>query len=112
MILGTGVFVLILAGFQFLFGTTATTIFIVKSLIFLPYQAIEVCMFCFASSYLETASSDIQFAIYSSDWYKANIKFRKAAQMMMVRAMKGETLKAVSMYPINVETMMSRLIEL
>ncbi|KAE8573738.1 odorant receptor 10-like [Halyomorpha halys] len=107
MILGTGVFVLILAAFQFLFGTTTSTIFIVKSLIFLPYQAIEVCMFCFASSYLETASSDVLFAIYNSDWYKADIKFRKSAQMMMIRAKKGETLKSVSIYPINVETMMS-----
>ncbi|CAH1406946.1 unnamed protein product [Nezara viridula] len=54
-------------------------------------------------------SSDLQFAIYSSDWYKADTKFRTDAQMMMTRAMKGETLTAIRMYPINVETIMSIL---
>ncbi|KAE8572941.1 Odorant receptor 55, partial [Halyomorpha halys] len=54
-------------------------------------------------------SSDLVFAIYSSDWYKADVKFRKAAQMMMMRARKGEALTAVRMYPINVETIMSIL---
>nr|XP_024217427.1 uncharacterized protein LOC106683578 [Halyomorpha halys] len=54
-------------------------------------------------------SSDLQFAIYSSDWYKADIKFRKTAQMMMMRARKGVTLTALRMYPVNVETIMSIL---
>ncbi|KAE8573617.1 Odorant receptor 40 [Halyomorpha halys] len=54
-------------------------------------------------------SSDLQFAIYSSDWYKADIQFRKTAQMLMVRANKGVTLTAIRMYPVNVETLMAIL---
>ncbi|KAE8573094.1 odorant receptor 24a-like [Halyomorpha halys] len=107
MILGIGIFVLIIAVFQFLFGSPGNPTFIFKSLLFLAYQGIEVCMFCFGSSYVETASSDLHFAIYSSDWYKADIKFQKAAQMMMIRTRKGVTLTAIRMYNINVETMMS-----
>ncbi|KAE8572942.1 Odorant receptor 54, partial [Halyomorpha halys] len=88
-------------------GTFGNPISMFLSVMFIAYQGIEVCMFCFGSSYVETASSDLQFAIYSSDWYKADIKFRKAAQMMMIRARKGVTLTAIRMYPINLETMMS-----
>ncbi|KAE8573615.1 odorant receptor 10-like isoform X1 [Halyomorpha halys] len=109
MILGMGIFVLVIAVFQFLFGKKGNPMFIFKFFQFLAYQAIEVSMFCFGSSYIETASSDLQFAIYSSDWYKADVKFRKAAQMMMVRSRKGETLTAIRMYPVNMETIMSIL---
>ncbi|KAE8573616.1 odorant receptor 24a-like [Halyomorpha halys] len=109
IILGMGIFVLIIAVFQFLFGGTRSPLFIFRSLLFLVYQGIEVSMFCFGSSSIEKASSDLQFAIYSSDWYKADIKFRKTAQMMMMRARKGVTLTALRMYPVNVETIMSIL---
>ncbi|XP_066904310.1 odorant receptor 10-like [Halyomorpha halys] len=109
MILGMGLLVLIISVFQFLFGSTGNPMFIFRSLQFVAYQGIEACMFCFGSSFVETASSDLQFAIYSSDWYKANVKFRKAAQMMMMRSRKGVTLTAIRMYPVNVETLMAML---
>ncbi|KAE8573622.1 odorant receptor 10-like [Halyomorpha halys] len=109
MILGVGIFVLIIAVFQFLFGSTGNPMFIFRSLQFLAYQGIEVSMFCFGSSYIQNASSDLHFAIYSSDWYKADVKFRKAAQMMMIRAKKGVTLTATRIYPVNVETIMAML---
>nr|WVD93644.1 odorant receptor 31 [Graphosoma rubrolineatum] len=106
IILGMGICVFIIAVFQIKFGKT-TPIFTFLSFLFLGYEAIEVTMFCFASSFIEQASSELQFAIYSSDWYKADINFRKAAQMMMVRSTKKETLTAIRMYPVNVQTMMS-----
>ncbi|KAE8572936.1 odorant receptor 4 [Halyomorpha halys] len=109
MILGMGVFVLIIGVFQFLFGKSTKPMFIFKFMLLLAYQGVEVSMFCFGSSALETASSDLQFAIYSSDWYKKDIQFRKAVQMVMVGARKGVTLTAVRMYPVNVETVMAML---
>ncbi|KAE8573623.1 odorant receptor 4-like [Halyomorpha halys] len=109
MILGMGISVLIIAVFQFLLGKTGDPMFILRSFMFLLYQCIEVSMFCYSSSFIETASSDLHFAIYSSDWYKAGTKFRKAAQMMMIRARKGVTLTAIRMYPINLETIMAIL---
>ncbi|KAE8573432.1 odorant receptor 49b-like [Halyomorpha halys] len=109
LIIGIGLFILIIAIFQFLFGGKSDFMFIFKSLQLLVYQCVEVSMFCFGSTYIETASSDLQFAIYSSDWYMTGMKFRKEAQMMMIRATKGETLTALRVYPINVETIMSIL---
>ncbi|CAH1389260.1 unnamed protein product [Nezara viridula] len=109
IILGMGVFVLIIGVFQFLFGKATKPMFIFKFMLLLAYQGIEVSMFCFGSSSLETASSDLQFAIYSSDWYKEDIQFRRAVQMVMVGARKGVTLTAVRIYPVNVETIMAML---
>ncbi|CAH1392293.1 unnamed protein product [Nezara viridula] len=54
-------------------------------------------------------SSDIQIAVYSSDWYKADVKFRKSAQLLMMGAEKGVTLTAIKMYPVNKETLMAIL---
>ncbi|KAE8573098.1 odorant receptor 85b-like [Halyomorpha halys] len=109
MILGVGISVLVLAVFHFMFGQTGDLVFIIRSFCYVLYQSIEVTMFCYGSSFIQTASSDLQFAIYSSDWYKADVKFRKAAQMMMIRAKKGETLTAIRMYPVNAETIMAIL---
>ncbi|KAE8573092.1 Odorant receptor 55, partial [Halyomorpha halys] len=55
LILGIGIFVLIIAIFQFLFGGKGNLMFIFKSLQFLAYQCIEVSMFCFGSTYIQTA---------------------------------------------------------
>ncbi|CAH1401790.1 unnamed protein product [Nezara viridula] len=49
--------------------------------------------------------SDLHFAIYCSEWYTADAKFRKAAQMLMIRSRRSSTLTAISMYPINLETL-------
>nr|WVD93643.1 odorant receptor 30 [Graphosoma rubrolineatum] len=106
IVLGMGICVFIIGVFQFLFGKT-TPIFTFLNFMFLSYEATEIALFCFGSSLIEKASSDLQFAIYSSDWYIADKKFRKAAQMLMTRSQKAETLTALKMYPINVETMMS-----
>ncbi|KAE8573624.1 odorant receptor 33a-like, partial [Halyomorpha halys] len=107
MILGAGMSVLVIAVFQFLFGQTGDLMFIARAFFYVLYQSVEVSMFCFGSLFVETASSDLQFAIYSSDWYKADVKFRKVAQMMMIRAKKAETLTAIRMYPVNAETIMA-----
>ncbi|KAE8573613.1 odorant receptor 10-like [Halyomorpha halys] len=109
VILGMGLLVLIFSVFQFLFGSLGNMMFLFTSLQTLTFQAVEVGMFCFGSQFLETASSELQLAAYSSDWYKADIKFKRAVQMMMVRAKKGETLSAVRMYPVNVETLMAMI---
>nr|XP_024217339.1 uncharacterized protein LOC106690053 [Halyomorpha halys] len=50
-------------------------------------------------------STDLQFAIYCSDWYKADVRFRRAAQMLMIRTRKSSTLTAIVMYPVNLETL-------
>ncbi|KAE8573100.1 odorant receptor 24a-like [Halyomorpha halys] len=107
MILGVGMSVLVIAVFQFLFGQRGDLMFMARSFIYVMYQSVEVSMFCFGSLYIQMASSDLHSAIYSSDWYKADVKFRKMAQMMMIRAKKGETLTAIRMYPINAETIMA-----
>nr|XP_014290807.1 odorant receptor 85b-like [Halyomorpha halys] len=62
-------------------------------------------LFCYGSSLIETASTDLHFAVYCSDWYRADTKFRKSAQMMMIRARKNMNLTAIVMYPINMETL-------
>nr|WVD93686.1 odorant receptor 79 [Graphosoma rubrolineatum] len=56
MILGMGLLVFIISVFQFLFGNERNPMFVLKSLQFLAYQSIEACMFCFGSSFLETAT--------------------------------------------------------
>ncbi|KAE8573621.1 Odorant receptor 44 [Halyomorpha halys] len=107
--LGIGVIVLIIGAIQFLLGKSINPGFIFQISEVFALQGLEVCMFCFGSSSIEAASSGLQFAIYSSDWYKANVKFRKAAQMLMVRANRGVSLTAIRMYPVNVETLMAIL---
>ncbi|KAE8573099.1 odorant receptor 4-like [Halyomorpha halys] len=109
MILGVGMSLLVIAVFQFLFGQTGDLLFMVRAFFYVLYQCIEVSMFCLGSLFVQTASSDLHSAIYSSDWYKADVKFRKAVQMMMIRAKKGETLTAIRMYPVNAETIMAIL---
>ncbi|KAE8573097.1 odorant receptor 10-like [Halyomorpha halys] len=109
MILGVGMSVLVIGVFQFLFGQTGDLVFVGRAFLYVLYQSVEVSMFCFGSLFVQTASSDLQFAIYSSDWYKADVKFRKAVQMMMIRAKNGETLTAIRMYPVNAETIMAIL---
>ncbi|CAH1401784.1 unnamed protein product [Nezara viridula] len=50
-------------------------------------------------------SSDLHFAIYRSEWYKADVEFRKAAQMLMVGTRRNVNLTALGMYPVNLETL-------
>ncbi|KAE8573618.1 odorant receptor 82a-like [Halyomorpha halys] len=107
--LGMGILILIIGAIQFLLGKSNSPGFIFKLLQVFIFQGVEVSMFCFGSSFIEMASSDLHFTIYSSDWYMAGTKFRKAAQMMMIRAKKGETLTAIGMYPVNRETLMTIL---
>ncbi|XP_066904324.1 odorant receptor 30a-like [Halyomorpha halys] len=92
MTLGMGILILIIGAFQFLFSQNGSNDPARTGKLFYTRQ-----------------SSDLQFAIYSSDWYKADIQFRKTAQMLMVRANKGVTLTAIRMYPVNVETLMAIL---
>ncbi|KAE8573090.1 odorant receptor 82a-like [Halyomorpha halys] len=107
MILGIGIFVLIMSVFQFLFSKTGDIMVIIKSLQFLGFHGLEVSMFCFGSSAIESASSELDFAIYSSYWYEGDNRFKMAVQMVTMRAKKGMTLTAIRMLPINLETMVS-----
>ncbi|KAE8574102.1 odorant receptor 10-like [Halyomorpha halys] len=107
MNLGLAICFLIVSVFQYQSGETRDIVFVFKALLFMAAQMIELFMFCFGSSSLQAASSDLQLAVYSSDWYKADVKLRKTAQMLMVGAKKGVTLTAIKMYPVNKETLMS-----
>nr|XP_024217340.1 odorant receptor 85b-like isoform X2 [Halyomorpha halys] len=102
---GIGILVLFMGALQILLGKTCDLSFLFQLFQIVSFQFIEVSLFCFGSSRIETVSTDLQFAIYSSDWYKADVKFRKAAQMLMVRTRKSSTLTAIVMYPVNLETL-------
>ncbi|KAE8573620.1 Odorant receptor 43, partial [Halyomorpha halys] len=106
MTLGMGVLVLIIGALQFLLEKASPT-FIIKILQVLMFQGIEVCLFCFGSSFIETASSDLQFATYSSEWYEASKRLKTSVQMMMIAAVRGVRLTAIRMYPVNRETLMA-----
>ncbi|KAE8573417.1 odorant receptor 85b [Halyomorpha halys] len=101
-ILGTGIVILIIGVLQFKFGTL-DPMFVFHFLTFLSYQATEVFLICTSSSALHSASSDICFSIYSSDWYLADREYARTAQMIMVRTYKPSTLTAIKMYPVSVE---------
>ncbi|KAE8574042.1 odorant receptor 82a [Halyomorpha halys] len=105
--LGGAIGILIVSVFQSHMGETRDIVFVLKSILYAASIMIELLMFCYSSSLIQAASSDLHFAIYSSDWYKADTKFRNTAQMMMVRAKKGVNLTAIRMYPVNLETLMS-----
>ncbi|CAH1401791.1 unnamed protein product [Nezara viridula] len=103
--LGIGIIFLLFGAIQILLGKTNDPRILIQLFELFVFQFIEVSLICFGSSLIETASSDLRFAIYCSEWYKADIKFRKAAQMLMVRAGRSSTLTAIVMYPVNLETL-------
>ncbi|CAH1401778.1 unnamed protein product [Nezara viridula] len=109
MTIGIGITVLIIGAIQFLIGKTNDPGIIFKLIQMFSFRTFfEVSMFCFGSSRIEEASSDLQDAVYSSDWYKTDLKFRMAAQMMMIRARKRVNLTALVMYPVNLATLGSK----
>nr|XP_024217341.1 odorant receptor 24a-like [Halyomorpha halys] len=103
--LGIGIMVLIIAAVQLLLGKTSDPSFIFQLVQVFSFEFLEVSLFCLGSSLIGTASSDLQFAIYCSDWYKLDVRFRKAAQMLMIRTNRNATLSAMVMYPVNLETL-------
>ncbi|CAH1401789.1 unnamed protein product [Nezara viridula] len=105
MTLGIGILILIIGAAQLLLGKTSDPSFLFQLFQIFSFQFIEMSLFCFGSSLIETASTDLHFAVYCSDWYRADVKLRKAIQMMMVRARKSTNLTAIAMYPINMETL-------
>nr|WVD93642.1 odorant receptor 29 [Graphosoma rubrolineatum] len=106
MTIGLGITVLIIGAIQFLLGKTNDPGIIFKLIQMFSFRTFfEVSMFCFSSSRIEEASSALQDAVYSSDWYKADLKFRMAAQMIMIRARKRVNLTAFGMYPVNLATL-------
>ncbi|KAE8573609.1 odorant receptor 24a [Halyomorpha halys] len=106
MTLGIGIAVLIIGAIQFLLGKTSDPEIIFKLIQMFSFRTFfEVSMFCFGSSRIEEASSDLQDAIYSSDWYKADTNFKIGAQMMMIRAKKRVNLTALFLYPVNLATL-------
>ncbi|XP_066904316.1 odorant receptor 10-like [Halyomorpha halys] len=107
--LGFGILVFIIGALQFLLGETMSPAFMFKMSKVFVFQGVEVFLYCFGSSFIEAASSDLQFAIYSSQWYKASKEIGKAVQMMMVGAKNGVRLTAIRMYPVNRETLMAIL---
>ncbi|CAH1406937.1 unnamed protein product, partial [Nezara viridula] len=105
--LGIGILVLIIGAMQCLLGNTRSPVFLFKMIKVFVFQGVEMTLFCFGSSFIQTASSDLQFAIYNSEWYKASIPMRQALQIMMIGARKGVGLTAIRMYPVNRETLMT-----
>ncbi|CAH1401786.1 unnamed protein product [Nezara viridula] len=101
--LGIGVIVLIFTAVQIMLGSDPSVIFQTAQVFSLVF--IEVSVFCIGSSLIGTASSDLDFAIYSSEWYKADVEFRNAAQMLMVRTKRNANLTALGMYTVNLETL-------
>ncbi|CAH1401788.1 unnamed protein product [Nezara viridula] len=101
--LGLGIIALIITALQLWLGSDPSVIFQIAQVF--SFVFIEVSMFCLGSSLIGTVSSDLDFAIYSSEWYVADVKFRKAAQMLMVRSRRNANLTALRMYPVNLETL-------
>ncbi|CAH1406941.1 unnamed protein product [Nezara viridula] len=107
--LGAGILVLIIGAVQYLLGNARSPLFLFKMFNILVFQGVEMSLFCFGSSFIQSASSDLQFTAYSSEWYKASIPMRQALQIMMIGARKGVGLTAIRMYPVNRETLMTIL---
>ncbi|CAH1401787.1 unnamed protein product [Nezara viridula] len=101
--LGLGIIVLIFAAVLISLGSDPSVLFQIAQVF--SFVFIEVSLFCLGSSLIETASSELDFAIYSSEWYKADVEFRKAAQMLMVRTRRNANLTALGMYSVNLETL-------
>ncbi|CAH1397548.1 unnamed protein product [Nezara viridula] len=100
---------LITASLHLLF-TSSDAMFTVNLILFFWHSFVEISLICFTSSYIERVSYEIRFSAYSSDWYKADRKYRFTAQMMMLRAQRPLTLVAVKMYSVNLETLIATMI--
>nr|WVD93635.1 odorant receptor 22 [Graphosoma rubrolineatum] len=105
MTLGIGILVLIIGAAQILLGKTSDPSFLFQLFQIFSFQFIEMALFCFGSSLIETASSDLHYAVYFSEWYRADVEFGKAVQMLMIRAKKRINLTAITIYPVNMETL-------
>ncbi|KAE8573643.1 odorant receptor 43b isoform X1 [Halyomorpha halys] len=106
MLLATGGLLLIASIFQFLFGAKDAIVSI-NYMFYLLYEVAEFIFLCFATTMLETSSTNIAFSIYNSEWFTSDKRSRDTIQMIMIRSRKPMSLIAVKMYPVNVETLMS-----
>nr|AQM56062.1 olfactory receptor [Apolygus lucorum] len=102
MELSTGLIILIITIFNFFLSSgNGDLVIMFKFMVYLMYTLVEVTVYCYIGSDLETTSEDLGFAAYSSQWYKVGKKFRKTLQMLMVRTRYSLALKFGRMYPIN-----------
>nr|WVD93637.1 odorant receptor 24 [Graphosoma rubrolineatum] len=97
---------MIITVFQFFYGkkdipTTINFVF------YLSYGVMEISLLCWTTTLLETASTNIAFSIYSSDWYTYNTKLRNIGRMMMLRSEKPLSLAGFKVYHVNLETLMN-----
>nr|AKS44362.1 olfactory receptor 28 [Apolygus lucorum] len=104
--LSTGLFILIIAIFNFFLSSgNGDVVVMIKFVVYTLYTLVEICVYCYAGSNLETTSEDVCFAAYSCEWYEMNPDFRKTLQMMMVRSRSPVVLKAGKLYPLNLITL-------
>nr|APZ81501.1 olfactory receptor 79 [Adelphocoris lineolatus] len=102
MQLSTGLIILIITIFNFFLSSGNGDIVIMfKFVIYLMYTLVEVALYCYVGSDLETTGDEIGFATYCSEWYKVGVKFRKTLQMMMVRSRYSMAIKFGRLYPVN-----------
>nr|XP_014293234.2 odorant receptor 47b-like [Halyomorpha halys] len=97
---------MIITVFQFFYGkkdipTTINFVF------YLSYGVMEISLLCWTTTLLETASTNIAFSIYSSDWYTCHKKLRNTGQMIMLRSEKPLSLAGFKVYHVNLETLMN-----
>nr|QQL94669.1 olfactory receptor 9 [Adelphocoris suturalis] len=69
------------------------------------YGLLEVAIYCFCGQLLENACDDVLRQVYSCEWERMDPKFRKAAQLMMVRSNSPICLRAGRLYRVNLETL-------
>nr|AXX83065.1 odorant receptor [Yemma signatus] len=108
MQLGLGLLIMTISVFHFIF-VEKNFFMTFKFLVYLTYQVTEIVLYCYCGTFLETASSDVVFAIYNTDWYRLDKKFRCSSQMLMIRAQTPLSLIAVRLYPVNSVTLLSMM---
>nr|AQM56011.1 olfactory receptor [Apolygus lucorum]QQL94658.1 olfactory receptor 34 [Apolygus lucorum] len=77
----------------------------IKFAIMCGYGLLEVAIYCYCGQLLENASEDVLRQVYQCEWEEMEPKFRKAAQLMMVRANNPIALRAGRLYRVNLETL-------
>nr|QQL94670.1 olfactory receptor 10 [Adelphocoris suturalis] len=101
--LGTAIIVGIIAIFNCTFATELADK--IKFAIMCVYGLLEVAIYCLCGQLLENASEGVLRQVYSCEWEEMDPKFRRAAQLMMVRANKPICLRAGRLYRVNLETL-------
>ncbi|XP_022115712.2 putative odorant receptor 92a [Pieris rapae] len=78
-------------------------------LTFLLTSLLQIFFICFFGDLVMQSSSGVSYAMYSSKWYKADVKFRKLCNIVQTRAQIASKLTAYGFADVNLRAFMSIL---